>query len=78
MSLGSEIRLDGSVNGLHPGIDLPLRFVFGVAVTLLEPAGELGLVALDDVQIIVCEFPPLLLNLAFELLPVSFELDPNS
>jgi len=73
---GRKSALNGSVDGLHPGIDLPLRFVFGVAVTLLKPAGELGLVALDDVQIVVGQFPPLLLNLAFELLPVSFDSIP--
>jgi hypothetical protein len=50
-----------------------LRFVFGITVALLEPAYELGLVALDDVQVVVGQFSPLLSNSAFELLPIAFD-----
>jgi hypothetical protein len=39
-------------------IDVPLRLVLGVAVTLLETSGEFGLMALDDVKVVVGQLAP--------------------
>jgi hypothetical protein len=44
-----------------------------ISVALLDFALELVASTIDHVEIIVCEFTPLLLNLALQLLPVSFD-----
>src|SRR5689334_3935567 len=59
-----------------PVIHFLLRLVLRVAVALLQAAFELVLVAGDDVEIVVRQLTPLLLHLAFELLPVSFNTVP--
>src|SRR5262249_45112099 len=53
-----------------------LRLILGVAVALLQTAGELLAPALDDFEIVLGELAPLLLGFAFELLPVSFDSIP--
>ena len=55
---------------------MAIGFVLRHAVALLKPAAELRALALDDVKIIVGELAPLLLNLAFELLPIAFDTIP--
>src|SRR6266567_1362150 len=69
-------RSTGSGQISQPAIDLPLGFVAPNAVTLLDPADELGAFALDQIEIIVGELAPLLLHFAFYLLPVSFHAIP--
>ena len=46
--------------------------ILGVAIPLLQPAFQLILLAVDDVEIVIGELAPLLLNLALDLLPVAF------
>src|SRR5712691_231377 len=69
-------RSTGSGQISQPAVDLPLGFVALNAVTLLDPADELGAFALDQIEIIVGELAPLLLHFAFYLLPVSFHAIP--
>src|SRR5262245_3951280 len=64
------------VNRVQPAVDCALGLVPGVAVALLQAAGEFLAPALNNVQVIVGELAPLLLGLAFELLPVSFDAIP--
>jgi hypothetical protein len=64
------------VRGLEPAVDLALGLVLRNAIALLETAGELLALALDHVEVVIGELAPLLLNLAFELLPVSFNAIP--
>src|SRR5712691_3668976 len=71
-----NIARRSSVGALEPSVDLALGFVLGNAVALLQAAGELGALALDHIEVIVGELSPLLPNLAFELLPVSFNAIP--
>jgi len=59
-----------------PIIDFPARLIFGVAISLLDFAFELILLAIDYVEIIISEFAPLLFDLAFHLLPASFNAIP--
>jgi hypothetical protein len=56
--------------------ELLFRLFLGDAVFLLDFADELITLAGNDLQIIVVEFAPFLLNLAFQLLPVSCHLIP--
>jgi hypothetical protein len=76
--VNSRSGLLSSVHAFEPGIDLALGLVPRHAVALLKPAAELRALTLDDVEIVVGEFAPLLLSLAFELFPIAFKLDPNS
>src|SRR5205807_4532902 len=57
------------VRRLQPVVNLPLGFVFGIAVALLQPSRQLLALALDDAEVIASELAPFLLNLAFELGP---------
>src|SRR5262249_36484119 len=61
---------------LQPVVDLALRLVLGVAVALLQAAGELRALAFDHVQVVVGELAPLLPDLTFKLLPVAFDAIP--
>jgi hypothetical protein len=72
----SRSELLSSVHAFEPGIDLALGLVPRHAVALLKPAAELRALTLDDVEIVVGEFAPLLLNLAFELFPIAFNSIP--
>src|SRR5262245_48969919 len=65
-----------SLHGLDPVIDLALGLILGVAVALLQTTGELGALALDDIQIVVGELAPFLLGLTLELFPVTFDAIP--
>src|SRR5262249_27300869 len=65
-----------SIHAVKPGVDLALGFVLRHAVALLKPAAELHALALDDVEVVAGELAPLLLNLAFELLPIAFDTIP--
>src|SRR5215468_6768209 len=65
-----------SLHGFQPGVDFALGLVPGVAVALLQTAGELSALALDDIQIVVGELAPFLLHLALELLPIAFDTIP--
>jgi hypothetical protein len=72
----SRSELLSSVHAFEPGIDLALGLVPRHAVALLKPAAELRALTLDDVEIVVGEFAPLLLSLAFELFPIAFNSIP--
>jgi hypothetical protein len=52
----------------RPLVDLALHLFLGLAVALLQPAGEFGALALDHVEIVIGELAPFLLGLALELL----------
>src|SRR5437667_9534813 len=58
----------------HPVIHLPLRFVFCDAVLLLNFADELFVLAIDDVEIVICQFAPTFLDRPLHLLPFAFKL----
>jgi hypothetical protein len=59
-----------------PVVHLLLRPILGVAISLLKLSFELVLLAGDDVEIIIGQLSPLLLYLAFDLFPVSFDAIP--
>jgi hypothetical protein len=59
-----------------PIIDFQARLIFGVAISFLDFALELVLLSIDYVKIIISEFAPLLFDLAFHLLPASFNAIP--
>src|SRR6185437_1825856 len=59
-----------------PIIDFLLGLIFLIAIVLLQLAFELVFLPGDDIKVIVREFTPLLLDLAFDLLPVSFDAIP--
>src|SRR5437588_68539 len=61
------------VRRLQPVVNLPLGFVLGIAVALLQPSRQLLALALDDAEVIAGELAPFLLNLAFELGPIAFD-----
>src|SRR5262245_22482235 len=69
-------RSSSSIRAVEPGVDLALGFILRHAVALLKPAAELRALALDDVEVVAGELAPLLLNLAFELLPIAFDTIP--
>src|SRR5262249_17137339 len=69
----------GSSSSMHPvepGVDLALALLLRHAVALLKPAAQLHALALDDVEVVAGELAPLLLNPAFELLPIAFDTIP--
>lgn len=55
-------------------IDFVFGFFFGFAVAFLDLAFELLGSAVDGVEVVVGELAPLLLDFAFDLFPVAFEL----
>ena len=59
-----------------PVFHLAFGFVFGDPVVFLDLADELVAAAGDCVQMVVGELAPLLLDLAFYLLPVAFDAIP--
>jgi len=59
---------------LVPVLGPALYFFLFLAVAFLNDAEEFIVVALRFEQIVVCKLAPLLFDLAFELLPTSFEL----
>lgn len=59
-----------------PVVDLALGFVFGLAVAFLQLARELFPVAANDVQVVIGELAPVLLDLALELFLIAFDLIP--
>ena len=58
---------------LVPILDLLPRPILGQAIALLEFPFELLSSAIDDIQIVISEIAPLLLDLPLQLLPVSFD-----
>src|ERR1700675_4535809 len=68
--------LRGFVLRLQPVVDVLAHHVFCQAIALLDLAFELVALAVDCGQIVVGELTPLLLDLAFGLLPVSFDAVP--
>src|SRR6476620_9694000 len=59
-----------------PSINLFAGLIFGVTVPLLQTTLQLVALAVDRSEIIVSEFSPLLLHLAFYLFPISFNSVP--
>ncbi len=59
-----------------PVIDLLADLILRKAVSLLNLALELIATAINDVEIIICEFSPLFLDLSFGLLPIPLHLIP--
>src|SRR5581483_5505749 len=64
------------LGGIQPIVDLAFGLILGVAVTLLQTAGELLTLAFDHVEVVARELAPLLLHLALELLPIAFNAVP--
>ncbi len=56
--------------------DFFFRLLFGIAVFLLEEAGELVLIAPEGRQVLVSQLAPLLLHHSRKLLPITRELIP--
>ena len=54
-------------------VDLALGLVLGDTVALLDASKQLVALAGDHVQVVVGELAPLLLDLALDLLPISFD-----
>src|SRR5262249_52739512 len=59
-----------------PAVDLLLGLVFGDAVALLDLADQLDAASFDCGEIVVSELAPLLLDLAAQLLPITFDTVP--
>lgn len=57
-------------------VDLPLGFLFRIAVPVLNSIGKFVSVTVNRIQIVFSEVCPLLFDAAFELLPVLFNLIP--
>src|SRR4029077_16701137 len=55
-----------------PVVDFPAGPIFRVSVSLQESAFELVLLACDDIEIIIGQLAPLLLDLCLHFLPVAF------
>jgi hypothetical protein len=62
------------VNRRAPLADLLGGFFFCDSVTFLDSAGELVLLAGDDVEIVIGELASVLFDGTFHLLPLSFNL----
>src|SRR3954469_1506902 len=62
--------------GAVPVVDVLANLVLGDAVPLLDLALKLVALAAHDIEIVVGQLAPLLLDLAFDLLPVSFDAIP--
>src|SRR5215467_2228712 len=62
--------------GGEPVVHVLAGLVLGQTIALLKLALELIAAAVDDVEVIVGELAPLLLDPAFDLLPVSFHAIP--
>jgi hypothetical protein len=73
---GLETSLLSLVSTRRPFVDFAADLFLGLTVMLLKLTFEHLAVAVDFAQFIVSEFAPLLLNLAGQLLPVSFDLMP--
>src|SRR5262245_44960488 len=77
MLLALERSID--VDVAEPGLEsahLTLGLVLREAILLLHLADELVALAVNDVELIVGQLAPLLLDLALELLPVAFDAIP--
>jgi hypothetical protein len=61
---------------LGPPIDFALGRILGVAVPLLKQTEQFVPLAFDGLKIVVRQLAPLRPDLAFELLPVSFDFIP--
>src|SRR3990172_1477991 len=59
-----------------PGGKLLLRLFDGDSIGFLDLAEKLITPARNDIELIVGKFPPLLLDVALELLPVAFDSVP--
>src|SRR5437868_6806845 len=53
-----------------------LRPIFGAAVTLLDSADELVLLASNHIQVVVGQLAPFLLHFSLELFPLAFHRAP--
>jgi hypothetical protein len=60
-----------------PVVNIFANLIFGETVSLLNLAFELFPTAIYNVKVVVCELPPLLLDLALNLLPISFHTIPG-
>jgi hypothetical protein len=59
------------VVGRREDLDLPFHFFLDSAVGFLGPAGQLDALPVDEVQFVVGQLAPPLLELTFELLPIA-------
>ena len=59
-----------------PGVDFGSYLVLGVAIVFLQAAFEFFAAAFDDIKIVIRKFAPLLLRLALDFFPVSFDTIP--
>jgi hypothetical protein len=57
---------------LQPSVDFLLRLVLSIAIALLQAPRKFLALAFYNLKVVVGELAPLLLDLALELLPVSF------
>jgi hypothetical protein len=64
------------VERLHPAIELTLGLLLGEAIALLDLAQKLLALAVDVSQIVIGQARPLLPRLAFDHVPLSFDLLP--
>ena len=60
----------------QPAVDFGLCIFLGLAVVLLDLSSEFLAASLDDVEIVIGELALLLLGLALELFPATFNLIP--
>src|SRR5208337_1030036 len=59
--------------GGEPSVHVLTDLILGYSVSLLEFTLELIAAAIDDVQIVIGQLAPLLLDLAFDTIPVHFQ-----
>src|SRR5262245_40164066 len=66
-----------SIHAVEPSVDFTLGLIPRHAVALLQPADQLGLLAFDHIKVVVGELAPLLLDLAFDFLPIASDTRPS-
>jgi hypothetical protein len=68
------LKVTSSISVDNTSIDLTFDLVSSKSILLWDPALELVPISVDYCQIVVAEPSPLLLDFAFQLLPVPFAI----
>src|SRR5215211_203071 len=74
VSFGSKRH--ASRQGGKPIINVLACLVLRITITLLQPAFEFLALAVDCRQVIICEFSPLLFDIALHFFPISLNSIP--
>src|SRR5918995_4283631 len=72
----ARVRFSSPALAIIPVVHLSADLILLVTVPLLDFSLELIATAIDHIEVVVCELAPLFLDVAFHLLPVSFNSVP--